>query len=115
MEMINNVLNFPQIPDGSQVHPAADTPKEVAPSEASSKAKDSADHSDLSNSREEQHSPLEYQLRLTVDKDPKTGDWVYKAIDRYTGKVIRQLPRQEVLDMRSSSSYKAGSVIDTEA
>jgi flagellar protein FlaG len=114
MEMINNVLSFPQIPDVTQVHPAADTPKEVAPAEPAAEAKDSADHSDLASNHQSQ-SPLEYQLRLTVDKDPKTGDWVYKAIDRYTGKVIRQLPRQEVLDMRSSSSYKAGSVINTEA
>lgn len=114
MEMINNVLNFPQVPDVTQVHPVADTPKQIAASEAGSQAKDSADHSDLADHHQQQ-SPLEYQLRLTVDKDPNTGDWVYKAIDRYTGKVIRQLPRQEVLDMRSSSSYKAGSVINTEA
>jgi flagellar protein FlaG len=113
MEMINNVLNFPQIPDVTQIRPTADTPKEVTASEPGTQAKDSADHSDLSNNQPQ--SPLEYQLRLTVDKDPNTGEWVYKAIDRYTGKVIRQLPRQEILDMRRSASYKSGSVIDTEA
>ncbi|MEI9905744.1 MAG: hypothetical protein WDN06_18810 [Asticcacaulis sp.] len=32
-----------------------------------------------------------------MDKDPDTGDWVYKAIDRYTGEVVRQLPRQDLL------------------
>lgn len=111
-EMINNVVNFPQMPDPSQGRMPVNLPKEVLPAEPSGKSKDAGNQSNLSQGR----SPPtpEYNLRLTVDKDPDSGDWVYKAIDRYTGEVVRQLPRQEVLDLKSSKSYQAGAVIKTD-
>ena len=115
--MINNVVNFPQTPDPTYVRPVkTDAPKEVTAAEASGKSKDAGDQSDLGgggNSGARESIP-DYQLRLTVDKDPKSGEWIYKAIDRSTGEVVKQLPRQELLDMRNSSSYQAGSVIKTD-
>jgi len=115
--MINNVVNFPQIPDLAYVRPTkTDAPKEVSAAEGSGKSKDAGDQSDLGgggNSGARESIP-DYQLRLTVDKDPKSGEWIYKAIDRYTGEVVKQLPRQELLDMRNSGDYQAGSVIKTD-
>ena len=115
--MINNVVNFPQAPDPAYVRPEkTDAPKAVTAAEGSGKSKDAGDQSDLGgggNSSAKESIP-DYQLRLTVDKDPKSGEWIYKAIDRYTGEVVKQLPRQELLDMRNSSDYKAGSVIKTD-
>lgn len=113
MEMINNVVNFPQLPDVTQIRPVADQPREVQSVSPSSQGRDSADNGDLQHGQD-QSAPLEYTLRLTVDKDPETGDWVYKAINRYTGEVVRQLPRQELLDMKRSGRYQAGTVINTE-
>jgi len=113
MEMINNVLNFPQIPDVANGHLQSEAPKEIAAAESASKSRDAGDQADLSQGKDSGPTP-EYALRLTVDKDPHTGDWVYKAIDRYTGEIVRQLPRQEVLNLRNSASYKAGSVIKTD-
>jgi flagellar protein FlaG len=114
MEMINNVLSFPQVNnDVSQIKPAPDVPKEIASSSSPGQTKNESD-SDLSHGQGSGTTPA-YLLRLTVDKDPDTGDWVYKAIDRYTGEVVRIMPRQELVEMRKSTSYKAGSVINTDA
>jgi len=116
--MINNVVSFPQLPDASpgsnQVKPAPEV-QPVADATASQSASKQDDKSDLGKDKErDQGPPPEYTLRLTVDKDPRTGEWVYKAIDRYTGQVVRQMPRQELLDMKHSSTYETGSFIKTD-
>ncbi|WP_155847739.1 flagellar biosynthesis protein FlaG [Asticcacaulis benevestitus] len=112
--MINNVLSFPQVTnDVSQIKRAPDVPKEIASTSSSEPSKNDS-QPDLSDGQNSGSAPA-YLLRLTVDKDPKTGDWVYKAIDRYTGEVVRVMPRQELVEMRKSTSYKAGSVINTDA
>jgi flagellar protein FlaG len=108
-KMINNILSFPQMPDVSQIKPAPDMPAEIPASNGSETTKREAG----SNLSSQDQTPA-YLLRLTVDKDPDTGEWVYKAIDRYTGEVVRVLPRQELVKMRESSNYKAGSVIKTD-
>lgn len=110
--MINNILSFPQVTDVSHIKPAPDVPQEVAAGSGSEQAKKETG-SDLSKGSRQDQTPA-YLLRLTVDKDPDTGEWVYKAIDRYTGEVVRVLPRQELVKMKESASYKAGSVIKTD-
>jgi len=110
--MISNILSFPQVAGLPQVKSTPDVPVEVAAAAgAESSKKDQG--SDLSRGGDQEQTPS-YMLRLTVDKDPDTGEWVYKAIDRYTGEVVRVLPRQELVKMRDSSSYQAGSVIKTD-
>ncbi len=111
--MINNVVNFTQVPDVTHVKPAPSVPAEVAASSGSEKTKSQHDDANLSKGKDG-GPPLDYVLRLTVDKDSSTGEWVYKAINRYTGEVVRQIPRQELLDLRKSPSYTAGSVIKTD-
>jgi flagellar protein FlaG len=51
------------------------------------------------------------RYRLTIEEGP-TG-FVYKTLDRVTGEVIRQLPREDVVKMRLSPSYGAGELIKT--
>jgi flagellar protein FlaG len=115
MEMINNVVNFPQLPDVTGIKPSADIPPAVTAIAAAASSPKQDDKSELGRDKQrDQESPPEYTLRLTIDKDPKTGDWVYKAIDRYTGEVVRQMPRQELLDMKRSIQYEAGSLIKTD-
>ena len=43
------------------------------------------------------------------------GVFIYKILDRETGEVVRQLPRDEVARIGERSSYAAGAVIDTRA
>ena len=110
--MINNILSFPQVSDVSHVKPAPDVPVEIAAGNGSKQSKNESG-ADLSRGSGKGETPA-YMLRLTVDKDPDTGEWVYKAIDRYTGEVVRVLPRQELVKMREASNYQAGSVIKTD-
>jgi len=112
-EMINNVVNFPQVPEVAPVSTPVVVPKEVVSVNSSEQTKSESHNTDTSGSQGQAQPPF-YSLRLTVDKDPKTGEWVYKAIDRATGKVVRQLPRPELLQLRSSDSYTPGSVIKTD-
>ena len=54
-------------------------------------------------------------LRLTIEKDPASGIFVYKTIDRRTGDVVLQLPREEVVRMYAATDYAAGKIIATRA
>jgi flagellar protein FlaG len=60
-------------------------------------------------------APVEIQddLRLVIEEDKAAGSYVYKTVDPKTGKVVSQVPREELLRMREASDYKPGSVIDS--
>ena len=53
-------------------------------------------------------------LRLVLEEG-QAGSFVYKTVDRRTGEVVLQLPREEVLRMRDAEAYVAGAVIATQA
>jgi flagellar protein FlaG len=53
--------------------------------------------------------------RLVIDEDPGSGVFVYKTVDRMTGEVLLQLPRDELLRLRRDVAYQAGAVIKTRA
>lgn len=55
-----------------------------------------------------------YDLRLTVDKDPETGEVVYKSINRLTGEVVSQMPNAEVMEMKRRESHAVGAIIITD-
>jgi flagellar protein FlaG len=59
--------------------------------------------------------PPEPSLRLVIEEAPSSGQFVYKTLDRSTGEVVRQFPREEMLRMRSDAGYAAGDVIATDA
>jgi flagellar protein FlaG len=54
-------------------------------------------------------------MRLVIEEDKASGSYVYKTIDRVTGEVIQQLPREQVLQLRDELSYEAGKVVRTKA
>ncbi|HEY2750576.1 flagellar protein FlaG [Phenylobacterium sp.] len=54
-------------------------------------------------------------LRLVIEEDKAAGSYVYKTIDRRTGEVIQQLPRDQVLKLREALDYEAGDVVRTKA
>lgn len=58
----------------------------------------------------QQSDPSRY--RLVIEEGAQPGSFVYKTLDRLTGEIIRQLPREEVLKLRERS-VRTGSVIDT--
>ncbi|MFT3997247.1 MAG: flagellar protein FlaG [Asticcacaulis sp.] len=110
--MITNVVSFPSATDAGQVKPAEPVKpvQEVAP--ASSGSKTGTDGG-LSNQTSSDSQPA-YTLKLTIDQDPDTGEFIYRAIDRYTGEVVRQFPQKELLELKKSNTYKAGSVVKTD-
>ncbi|MFN3859148.1 MAG: flagellar protein FlaG [Caulobacter sp.] len=52
-------------------------------------------------------------LRLVIEEDEATGSFVYKTLDRRTGEVVKQLPREDVLKLKSAEDYAPGQVVDT--
>lgn len=63
--------------------------------------------------RQEAESNARY--RLVIEEGPQKGSFVYKTLDRVTGEVVRQLPREEVVRLMDNQDYGSGSVIDTNA
>jgi flagellar protein FlaG len=57
----------------------------------------------------------EADLRLVIEEDQASGTYVYKTVNRSTGEVVQQIPREEVLRMRDDVAYVAGGVIRTKA
>jgi flagellar protein FlaG len=54
-------------------------------------------------------------LRLIIEEDKASGTYVYKTVNRVTGEVILQLPREQILKMREESKYVAGVVVRAKA
>ena len=52
------------------------------------------------------------RYRLTIEP-LGNNHFVYKVVDRVTGEVIRQLPREEVEKLFSDPVYRGGEVVDT--
>jgi len=52
-------------------------------------------------------------LRLVIEEDKASGSYVYKTVDPITGKVISQMPREQLLKMREASDYTPGSIVDS--
>jgi len=59
--------------------------------------------------------PLNIQdLRLVIEEDKSAGSYVYKTIDPRSGKVIAQIPREELLKLKEQPDYRPGSVINAQ-
>ena len=54
-------------------------------------------------------------LRLVIEDDKQAGTVVYKTVDWRTGEVVQQLPREQVLLLRETQNYAAGSLLATKA
>lgn len=51
--------------------------------------------------------------RLSIDHDDVTGDYIYRLVDKETGEVINQWPREEVLKQaRLAREQYEGLIVD---
>jgi flagellar protein FlaG len=57
----------------------------------------------------------EADLRLVIEEDQVSGSYVYKTVNRRTGEIVQQFPREEVLRKGARAEYHAGEVIRTKA
>ena len=53
--------------------------------------------------------------RLVIEEDEASGSFVYKTLDRRTGEVVSQFPREQMLRLAQELKYEAGKVISTKA
>ncbi|MCF6293836.1 MAG: flagellar protein FlaG [Robiginitomaculum sp.] len=58
------------------------------------------------------HPALENNARLTIEKDHETGKYVYKSVNRDTGEVINQWPREKMLKAIAAYKNTSGLIID---
>ncbi|MFA5503305.1 MAG: flagellar protein FlaG [Bacilli bacterium] len=67
--------------------------------------------------RAESRSEIEQavDLRLVIDIDEASGSYVYKTVNRLTGEVVAQVPREDLLRMRDRANYQAGQLIKARA
>ena len=56
--------------------------------------------------------PQPGDLRLVIEQDPTSGTYVYKTVDRRTGDVLQQFPREDVLRFKQAEHYDPGEVFD---
>jgi len=52
-------------------------------------------------------------LRLIIEEDEATGTIIYKTLDRRTGEIVQQLPREEVLRLKDAPDYHPGDLSDS--
>jgi flagellar protein FlaG len=60
-------------------------------------------------------SPDPVDMRLVIEEDKASGSYIYKTVNRLTGEVIQQLPRDQILKLRDQVAYEAGDVVRTKA
>lgn len=76
---------------------------------------DAASFGDFRDSRTAQQAEEAARYRLVIEEGPMAGSFIYKTMDRVTGEVVRQFPREQLVEMMQASSYRSGAVIDTTA
>jgi len=59
--------------------------------------------------------PQPGDLRLVIEQDEGSGDYVYKTVDRRTGETLNQYPREQILKLREEANYHSGDVFDGQA
>lgn len=84
----------------------------IGPTQAAGLAPASAPPAPASHGALQNEGP---DLRLVIEEDRDSGLFIYKTIDRRTGDVVLQLPREEVVRMHEAGNYQAGRLIKTEA
>ncbi|HEV2082480.1 MAG TPA: hypothetical protein VGR32_08490 [Brevundimonas sp.] len=84
----------------------------IAPVAAPSGA---ATSGDFDRSPASQQADDAARYRLVIEEGPSAGSYIYKTLDRLTGEVVRQLPREKVVELMQGPHYASGSVIDTSA
>jgi hypothetical protein len=100
--MINTVKAGTSVPDGAlnQRSPRREPQPQPAKPTTAREAAAAAPDSDL---------------RLVIERDSATGDYVYRLIDRTTGTVVTELSRDQVSELATIPTYAAGTVVSTKA
>jgi len=85
----------------------------LAVSSATGVAPSAAPPSPASNTMAMQNDAAD--LRLVIEEDQASGLFIYKTVDRRTGDVVQQFPREEVVRMHEAVDYAPGALIKARA
>jgi flagellar protein FlaG len=91
------------------------TPVATLTSAAVGAAGGSSASGDFHDSRFMEEAERNARYRLVIEEGPQAGTFIYKTMDRVTGEVVKQLPREQVVDLMRAADYSAGAVFDTKA
>lgn len=61
------------------------------------------------------NGPQPGDLRLVIEQDGNSGEYIYKTVDRRTGETLNQFPREQILKLRLAEAYHSGDVFDGKA
>ena len=61
------------------------------------------------------NGPQPGDLRLVIEQDDNSGEYIYKTVDRRTGETLQQFPREQILKLREETTYASGDVSDGQA
>ena len=92
-----------------------DTHARIGPVVATVAPAGSAAGGDFNQSRASQEAERAARYKLVIEQGAQKGVFIYKVLDRETGEVLRQLPREEVIRLKDQTNYAAGAVINTTA
>lgn len=45
------------------------------------------------------------RYRLVIEEGPSAGSYIYKTLDRLTGEIVRQVPREKVVELMQGPNY----------
>ncbi|WP_292159820.1 flagellar protein FlaG [Brevundimonas sp.] len=90
-----------------------DTHARIRPITATVAPAGSATGGDFNQSRASQEAERAARYKLVIEQSARKGVFIYKVLDRETGEVVRQLPREEVARLGSHKGYAPGTVINT--
>ncbi|MDZ4363402.1 hypothetical protein [Brevundimonas sp.] len=70
---------------------------------------------DFAHSRTAQEAERLSRYRLVIEEGSRPGSFIYKTLDRVTGEVVRQLPREQIVEAMATGDYAPGTVVDIES
>lgn len=70
---------------------------------------------DFRDSKAGEEAERAARYRLVIEEGPQAGSFIYKTLDRVTGETVRQLPREQVVELMKAPDYASGRLIDTSA
>ena len=74
-----------------------------------------ANGDDFNEASTQQEADQAARYRLVIEEGPRTGSFIYKTMDRLTGEIVKQFPREQMIELMQNPDYSAGTVIDTRA
>ena len=103
-------------PISVSVAPVAAIPAVVEPAVAVPPVAVSVDTGKTSDrNRAAKQAEAAARYRLIIEEGPTQGTFIYKTLDSATGEIVRQFPREQVLQMAQTGDYASGGLIDTSA